>query len=70
MATVALTRCTPGEGLHGCRLHYSGRKVRVVGVLMDREAVATTVETPDEVPPMPPSGPTVLQLKHEEIYTD
>lgn len=28
------------------------------------------VETPDEVPPMPPTEPTVLQLNHEDIYTD
>lgn len=26
------------------------------------------VETPDEVPPMPPTEPTVLQLSHEDIY--
>lgn len=28
------------------------------------------IETPDEVPPMAPSGPTVRQLNHEDIYVD
>lgn len=26
------------------------------------------VETPDEIPPMPPSIPTVLELNHEDLY--
>src|SRR5207249_3160143 len=29
-----------------------------------------TVETPDEIPPMPRSRPTVLQLNHEDLYSD
>lgn len=28
------------------------------------------VETPDEIPPMPPTEPTLAQLSHEDIYVD